>query len=183
MLLIEHDMPLVMSVSDRVYCLEAGVVIAEGTPAEVRNDQLLIVVRPGHRRSPASLIRALAPEVTFCWSTRCSTMSTSAARRISLASGWRGRRRGLVPRRIRAMGACHWMLADVAGAKCMHRGDTASLSFVATTFRGVVVGVGTDIACLAVADGRVDVALGSEATFVLRVGLLVVGGGGRGQRR
>ncbi len=31
-LLIEHDMPLVMSVSDRVYCLEAGVVIAEGTP-------------------------------------------------------------------------------------------------------------------------------------------------------
>ena len=31
-LLIEHDMPLVMSVSDRVYCLEAGLVIAEGSP-------------------------------------------------------------------------------------------------------------------------------------------------------
>jgi ABC-type branched-subunit amino acid transport system ATPase component len=41
-LLIEHDMPVVMSVSDRVYCLEAGIVIAEGTPAEVRADPLVI---------------------------------------------------------------------------------------------------------------------------------------------
>ena len=41
-LLIEHDMPLVMSVSDRVYCLEAGLVIAEGSPAEVRADPLVI---------------------------------------------------------------------------------------------------------------------------------------------
>ncbi len=31
-LLIEHDMSLVMQVSDRVYCLEAGRVIAEGRP-------------------------------------------------------------------------------------------------------------------------------------------------------
>jgi ABC-type branched-subunit amino acid transport system ATPase component len=41
-LLIEHDMPLVMSVSDRVYCLEAGLVIAEGSPAQVRADPLVI---------------------------------------------------------------------------------------------------------------------------------------------
>ena len=41
-LLIEHDMPVVMSVSDRVYCLEAGIVIAEGTPAQVRADPLVI---------------------------------------------------------------------------------------------------------------------------------------------
>ena len=41
-LLIEHDMPLVMSVSDRVYCLEAGLVIAEGAPAAVRADPLVI---------------------------------------------------------------------------------------------------------------------------------------------
>jgi ABC-type branched-subunit amino acid transport system ATPase component/ABC-type branched-subunit amino acid transport system permease subunit len=41
-LLIEHDMPLVMSVSDRVYCLEAGLVIAEGSADAVRADALVI---------------------------------------------------------------------------------------------------------------------------------------------
>lgn len=42
MLIIEHDMPLIMSISDRVYCLEAGTVIAEGEPDEVRNDPSVI---------------------------------------------------------------------------------------------------------------------------------------------
>ena len=32
MLVIEHDMPLVMSISDRIYCLEAGRVIAAARP-------------------------------------------------------------------------------------------------------------------------------------------------------
>ena len=41
-IVIEHDMPLVMGISDRVYCLEAGAVIAEGTPDEVRSDPLVI---------------------------------------------------------------------------------------------------------------------------------------------
>ena len=41
-LIVEHDMPLVMGMSDRVYCLEAGAVIAEGTPDEVRNAPLVI---------------------------------------------------------------------------------------------------------------------------------------------
>jgi ABC-type branched-subunit amino acid transport system ATPase component/ABC-type branched-subunit amino acid transport system permease subunit len=41
-LLIEHDMPLVMSISDRVYCLEAGRVIAEGAPDRIRHDPTVI---------------------------------------------------------------------------------------------------------------------------------------------
>jgi hypothetical protein len=31
-----------MSISDRIYCLEAGTVIAEGTPASVRHDAAVI---------------------------------------------------------------------------------------------------------------------------------------------
>jgi len=42
MLVIEHDMPLIMSISDRVYCLETGRVIAEGSPAAVRSDPAVI---------------------------------------------------------------------------------------------------------------------------------------------
>ncbi len=41
-IVIEHDMPLVMGISDRVYCLEAGAVIAEGSPEQVRSDPLVI---------------------------------------------------------------------------------------------------------------------------------------------
>lgn len=41
-LIIEHDMPMVMSISDRIYCLESGLVIAEGLPAEVRENPLVI---------------------------------------------------------------------------------------------------------------------------------------------
>lgn len=41
-LIVEHDMPLILSISDRVYCLELGQVIAEGTPDEVRNDPAVI---------------------------------------------------------------------------------------------------------------------------------------------
>ena len=42
MVVIEHDMPLIMGISDRVYCLEAGRVIAEGSPEAVRNDPLVV---------------------------------------------------------------------------------------------------------------------------------------------
>jgi ABC-type branched-subunit amino acid transport system ATPase component/ABC-type branched-subunit amino acid transport system permease subunit len=42
MLVVEHDMPMLMSLCDRVYCLEAGRVIAEGTPDEVSRSAAVI---------------------------------------------------------------------------------------------------------------------------------------------
>jgi branched-chain amino acid transport system ATP-binding protein len=39
---IEHDMRLVMGVSERVVVLDHGVTIAQGTPEEVRSDPRVI---------------------------------------------------------------------------------------------------------------------------------------------
>ncbi|MHB8463632.1 MAG: ABC transporter permease subunit [Acidimicrobiales bacterium] len=41
-LIVEHDMPLLMALCDRVYAMESGAVIASGTPAEIRADPKVI---------------------------------------------------------------------------------------------------------------------------------------------
>jgi branched-chain amino acid transport system ATP-binding protein len=41
-ILIEHDMSLVMSLCDRIFVLDYGTLIAEGTPDEVQNNQRVI---------------------------------------------------------------------------------------------------------------------------------------------
>ena len=55
-LLVEHKLDLVMTLSDRVLVLDDGKLIAQGTPAQVRSDPAVVEAYLGRRREPRSVL-------------------------------------------------------------------------------------------------------------------------------
>ena len=58
--LVEHDMKLVMSLSDKITVLVGGKVVADGAPEVVRNDAAVIEAYLGISAKPREQIHAFA---------------------------------------------------------------------------------------------------------------------------
>jgi branched-chain amino acid transport system ATP-binding protein len=56
--MVEHDMDLVMTVCDTIHVLDFGSIIAQGSPAEIRNDPLVQRAYLGYSETTATTVTA-----------------------------------------------------------------------------------------------------------------------------
>ena len=81
-ILIEHDMPLIMGISDRIYALANGSILAEGTPDEIQSNPLVIESYLGGAIDIGGAAPAVASRATRA--TRASTNGHSPGERRPL---------------------------------------------------------------------------------------------------
>jgi ABC-type branched-subunit amino acid transport system ATPase component/ABC-type branched-subunit amino acid transport system permease subunit len=79
--IIEHDIPLVSSMSDRLYCLSLGEVIAEGTPDQVRNDPAVVAAYLG--TDERAIVRSGTPTANH---SRATPLARSARKTLAKVS-------------------------------------------------------------------------------------------------
>jgi ABC-type transporter Mla maintaining outer membrane lipid asymmetry ATPase subunit MlaF len=90
-LIVEHDMPLLMGLCDRVYAMEAGHVIAEGTPAQIRHNPAVVasylgsenvaITRSGARKPRPGPTNGSSPNSSKKSSSDSKTTRASGSRR------------------------------------------------------------------------------------------------------
>ena len=97
-MIVEHDMPLLMGLCDRVYAMVEGRVVAEGTPEEIRNDPAVIASYLGTDEIAIarSGSRPTKPAATKRAATKRATTNGEAAAPKAQTSEWPRRPRPLV---------------------------------------------------------------------------------------